>query len=169
MMEDEAIDALLYAGVRDVDHSPGPLQQISFCSPLHLAVHPRSDEPKARPPHSFVQLGTRANRMCSESTVHTKRLLWVGSIARIGDHRLPKWGIFGKLEGAAKRGRGGKECEWADFVESDVSAFGVAKDLRRTARDVGEWEQSVQKGGRGIWPSGRGRRKMRKNPARRRE
>ena len=36
---------------------------------------------------------------------------------------------------------------------------------KATSRDTGRLEQSVQEGGRGLWPSGRGRRKMRQKPA----
>ena len=35
--------------------------------------------------------------------------------------------ILGNLDGARKRGRGGKE-EWVDCVEKDVRAFGISGD-----------------------------------------
>ena len=34
--------------------------------------------------------------------------------------RLPKRIVFGNLEGAVRRGRGGKEKEWTDCVQSDI-------------------------------------------------
>ena len=43
--------------------------------------------------------------------------------------RLPKRIIFGNLEGAVRRGRGGKEKEWTDCVQSDIRAFGIAGDM----------------------------------------
>ena len=42
--------------------------------------------------------------------------------------RLPKRTVFGNLEGAVRRGRGGKEKEWTDCVQSDIWAFGMAGD-----------------------------------------
>ena len=33
------------------------------------------------------------------------------------------------LEGAVRRGRGGKEKEWTDWVQSDIRAFGIAGGL----------------------------------------
>ena len=49
--------------------------------------------------------------------------------------RLPKRIVFGNLEGAVQRGRGGKEKEWTDCVQSDVRAFGLAEDWKATALD----------------------------------
>ena len=43
--------------------------------------------------------------------------------------RLPKQIVFGNLEGAVRRGRGGKEKEWTDCVQSDIRAFGIAGGL----------------------------------------
>ena len=44
-----------------------------------------------------------------ETTVRTRRLLWVEALLRMGDHRLPKRVMSGELEDAGKRGPGGKE------------------------------------------------------------
>ena len=44
-------------------------------------------------------------------TVRTRRLLWVGALLRMDDHRLPKRVMSGELENAGKRGPGGKEKE----------------------------------------------------------
>ena len=43
-----------------------------------------------------------------EATVRTKRLLWAGALLRMGDHRLPKEVMSGKVENAGKRGPGGR-------------------------------------------------------------
>ena len=40
---------------------------------------------------------------------------------------------FRKPEGAVRRGRGGKEKEWDDCVQSDIRAFGIAGDWKATA------------------------------------
>ena len=47
--------------------------------------------------------------------------------------RLPKRIVFGSLEGAVRRKRGGKEKEWSDCVlHSDIRAFGIAEDCKVT-------------------------------------
>ena len=65
---------------------------------------------------------------------------------------LPKRIVFGNLEGAVLRGRGGKEKEWTDYVQSDVRAFGRAGDWkgkrRRWRQGGGRWIDTVTKGGR---------------------
>ena len=46
--------------------------------------------------------------------------------------RLPKRIVFGSLESAMGRGRGGKEKEWTDCVQSDIRAFGITGDWKAT-------------------------------------
>ena len=62
--------------------------------------------------------------------------------------RLPKQIVFGILEGAVRRGRGGKEKEWTDCVQSDIRAFGIAGDRKATALEAGVWIETVTEGGR---------------------
>ena len=47
-------------------------------------------------------------------------------LLRMSGGRLPKRTVFGNLEGAVRRGRGGKEKEWTDCVQSDIRAFSIA-------------------------------------------
>ncbi|CAN0328871.1 unnamed protein product, partial [Ascophyllum nodosum] len=69
-----------------------------------------------------------------ETTLRTRRLLWAGTLLRMSGGRLPKRIVFGNLEGAVRRGRGGKEKEWwTDCVQSDIRAFGIAGDWKATA------------------------------------
>ena len=42
--------------------------------------------------------------------------------------RLPKRVVFGNLEGAVRRGRGEKEKEWTDCVQSNIWAFDIANE-----------------------------------------
>ena len=44
-----------------------------------------------------------------ETTMRTRRLLWLGALFCMGDHRLPKRVVSEELENAGKRGPGGKE------------------------------------------------------------
>ena len=60
-----------------------------------------------------------------ETTLRTKILLWAGTLLQMSGGRLPKRIMLGNLEGAVRRGRGGKEKEWIDCVQSDIRAFGI--------------------------------------------
>ena len=62
--------------------------------------------------------------------------------------RLPKRIAFGNLEGAVRRGRGGKEKEWTDCVQSDIRTFGIAGDWKATALNAEVWVETVTEGGR---------------------
>ena len=47
-----------------------------------------------------------------------------------------------------RRGRGGKEKEWIDCVQSDIRAFGIAGDWKATALKVEVWVGTVTEVGR---------------------
>ena len=56
--------------------------------------------------------------------------------------------VFGNLEGAVRRGRGGKEKEWTDCVQSDIRAFGIAGDWKAMALKADVWVETAMEGGR---------------------
>jgi len=70
-----------------------------------------------------------------EVTVRTRRLLFAGSIMRMGDERLPKFVLLGQAE-EGKRRVGWKEHGWVHHLEEDLSVFntrgegGEAKEQR---------------------------------------
>ena len=47
--------------------------------------------------------------------------------------RLPKRIMFGNLEGTVWRGRGGKEKEWIDCVQSVIRAFDITGNWKAMA------------------------------------
>ena len=62
--------------------------------------------------------------------------------------RLPKRIVVGNLEGVVQRGRGGKEKEWTNCVQSDIRAFGILSgDWKATALKAEVWVDSVAEGG----------------------
>ena len=71
-----------------------------------------------------------------ETMLRTRILLWAGALIRMSGGRLPKRIMLGNLEGALRRGRGGKEKEWTDCVQSDTRAFGLAGDWKATALEA---------------------------------
>ena len=62
--------------------------------------------------------------------------------------RLPKRIVFGNFEGAVRRGRGGMEKEWTDYVQSDIRAFGITGDSKTMALKAEAWVEAVTEGGR---------------------
>ena len=56
--------------------------------------------------------------------------------------------VEGNLEGAVRRGRGGKEKEWTDCVQSDIRAFGITGDWKTMALKAEVWVEAVTEGGR---------------------
>ena len=58
--------------------------------------------------------------------------------------------MFGNLEGAVRRGRGGKEKEWTDCVQSDIWAFGIAGGWKAMALKAEVWVEVVTEGGRRL-------------------
>ena len=61
---------------------------------------------------------------------------------------LPKRIMFGNLGGAVRRGRGGKEKEWTDYVQSDIRAFGITGDWKTMVSKAEVWVEAVTEGGR---------------------
>ena len=81
-----------------------------------------------------------------ETTLRTRRLLWTGA--------LPKRIVFENLEGAVRRGWGGKQKEWTDCVQSDIRAFGIAGDWKATALRAEVGLRRSRRVGGGSWPHG---------------
>ena len=52
--------------------------------------------------------------------------MWAGTLILTSGGRLTKRIVSGNFQGAVRRGRGGKEKEWADCLQSDVRVFGIA-------------------------------------------
>ena len=80
--------------------------------------------------------------------------------------RLPKRIMFGNLEGAVRRGRGGKTKEWTDCVQSDIRAFGINGDRKAMALKAEVWFETVTEGGRSFMAA---RRKAEVDAARHRQ
>ena len=82
--------------------------------------------------------------------------------------RLPKRIVFGNLEGAVRRGRGGKEKEWTNCVQSDLRAFRITGDWKVTTLEARRGLRRSLRVGGGSWPRG-GKSYTRLDIARRRE
>ena len=66
----------------------------------------------------------------------------------MGDHRLPKRVMSGELDqNTGKRGLGGNDKEWTDYVADDLRLFGVSGDWGTAALDPGAWYNIVHAGG----------------------
>ena len=78
-----------------------------------------------------------------------------GTLIQMGGRRLPKRTAFGNLEGAVQRGRGEKEKDLTDWVQSDIRAFSIAGDWKATALKAEVWVKAVTEGGRRFMPAWR--------------
>ena len=63
-------------------------------------------------------------------------------------HKIRYFILADVLEGAVRRGRGGKEKGWTDCVQSDIRAYGIAGDWKRTALESEVFVKTVTEGGR---------------------
>ena len=149
MVKAEAIEALLYG------YSTWTLRQEHYAklrTIRHRVLLRIIGAQHKRPEHRMTSYNlaldiTRCESI--ETTLRTRRLfLWAGTLLRMSGGRLPKRIMFGNLEGAVRRGRGGKEKEWTDCVQSDIRAFGITGDWKTLALKAEVWVEAVTEGGR---------------------
>ena len=109
MVKAEAIEALLYGC------SAWTLRQEHYTKlrTVHHRVLLRIiGTLRKRPDHHMISYNraleiTRCEII--ETTLRTRRVLWARTLIRMSGGRQPKRIVFGSLEGAVRRGRGGKE------------------------------------------------------------
>ena len=148
MVKAEAIEALLYGC------STCTLRQEHYAKlrTVHHRVLLRIIGAQRKRPDNRMTSYNRALEItrCEsiETTLRTRRLLWAEMLVQVSDGRLSKRIMFGSLEGAVWRGRGGKEKEWTDCVQSDIRAFGITGDWKATALKAEVWFEAVTEGGR---------------------
>ena len=149
MVKAEAVEALLYGC------STWTLHQKHYAK-LHTVHHrvllriigTQCKRPDHRMTSYYRALEiTRCERI--EITLRTtRRLSWAGTLIPMSGGRLPKRIVFGNLEGAVRRGRGGKKKEWTDCVQSDIRAFGITGDWKAAALEAEVWVETVAESGR---------------------
>ena len=169
MVKAEAIEALLYGC------STWTLRQEHYAKirTVHHRILLRIiGAQRKRPDHRMASYNraleiTRCESI--ETTLRTRRLLWAGMLLRMTGGRLPKRIMFGNLEGAVQSGRGGKNKEWTNCVQSDIRAFGITGYWKTMALKTEIRIEAVTKGVRRSWPRGGKKRKTRPDIARRRE
>ena len=133
MVKADAIEALLYGC------STKTLRQEHYAklSTVHHRVLLRILGAQRKRPDHLMTSYNRAlviTRCASiETTLRARNLLGAGALIRMSGGRLPKRIVFGNLEGAVRRGQGGKEKDWIDCVQSDIRAFGIKRDWKATA------------------------------------
>ena len=148
MVKTEAIEALLYGC------STWTLRQEHYANLRtvhHGALPGVIGAQRKRPDHRMTSYNRAleiTRRESIETTLRTRRLLWAGTLLRMSGGRLSKRIMFGNLEGAVRRGRGGKEKKWTDCVQSDIRAFGITGDWKAMALKAEVWVEAVTVGGR---------------------
>ena len=150
MVKAEAVEALLYGC------STWTLRQEHYAklrTVHHRALLRIIGAQRKRPDHWMTSYNraleiTRCESI--ETTLRTRRLLWAGTLLRMTGGRLPKQDMFGNLESAVRRGRGRKEKEWTDCVQSDIQAFGIMEGWKTMALKAEVWVEAVTEGGRRL-------------------
>ena len=146
MVKAEEIEALLYGcstwTLRQEHYAN--LRTVHHWILLRIIGAQRKSPDHRMTPYNLALEITRCESI--ETTLRTRRLMWAGT--RISGGRLPKRIMFGTLEGAVRRGRGGKEKEWTDCVQSDIRAFGITGDWKTMALKAEVWVEAVTEGGR---------------------
>ena len=150
MVKAEAIEALLYGCSTWTLHQEHDAKLRTVHHRVLLRI---IGAQRKRPDHRMTSCNraleiTRCKNI--ETTLRTRRFLWAGTLLRISGGRLPKRIMFGNLEGAVRRGRGGKEKEWTDCVQSDIRAFGITGDWKAMALKAEVWVEAVTEGGRRL-------------------
>ena len=127
---------ILYISVQNSDGFVPDIIISKLCTVHHRVLLRIIGAQRKRPDHRMTSYN-RALEMtrCEtiETTLRKRRLLRAGTLLRMSGGRLPKRIIFGNLEGAVRRGRGGREKEWIDCVQSDIRAFGITEDWKAMA------------------------------------
>ena len=147
MAKAEAIEALLYGSTtwtpRQGDY--GQLRTTHHRILLRILGEAGSVRADHRV-RSYASALQRTGCESIETTLRKRRLLFAGALIRMDNGRLPKRLMSGRLEGAAKRGRGAREKTWLDEVEKDVKAFDITGDWRQRATQAPEWHATVTEG-----------------------
>ena len=132
------------AWMQYVEPSPGTLRQTPYRTPPSLASYHRGTAQETRPSMTSYSRALEKTRCESiETPLRTRRRLWAGTLLGRSGGRLPKRIVFENLEGAVRRGRGGKEKEWTDCVQSDIRSFGIAGDWKATTLKAEVWVETV--------------------------
>ena len=127
------MDAVRGPFARNTTPNSAPYTTESFVSVLLRIIGAQRKRPSDHRMTSYNRALEITGCESIETTLRTRRLLWAGTLLRMSDGRLPMRIVFGNLEGAVRRGRGGKEKEWTDCVQSDIRSFGIAGDCKATA------------------------------------
>ena len=97
-------------------------------------------------PISYLETLVETGSESIEAIMRKRRILFVGSVARMKDTRLPKCVMFGELVGGIVCS-GGQEKEWMGCLLGDLRAFGIKSDQWTIAAlDEGEWLRTAKQG-----------------------
>ncbi len=76
--------------------------------------------------------------------LHIRRLRWLGHVARMGEHRVPKRLLFSHVSGRRSRGRPRKR--WTDVVKGDLKRKGHTNNWYRSCQDRVFWRSVLLTG-----------------------
>ena len=106
---------------------------------------------------SYAKAHKKTGSQSVEATIHQRRLLFAGALARQGDKRLPKRLLFAdRLEGGEDPGPGQPAQHWQKSLRDDFKAFGALhgstpSDWRTFGVDRLVWTEAARKEERVPW------------------
>lgn len=87
---------------------------------------------------------TELNELIENATIvkfiKSQRLRWAGHVQRMGEHRIPKILMNGRIEGRRLQGRPRKR--WIDSIEEDLKRMSI-RNWKSVARNRDEWRGIV--------------------------
>ena len=84
--------------------------------------------------------------LSGQSRVYRVSPEFIGSVPSLSGHAIAYRWRSRNLESAVRRGRGGKEKEWTDCIQSDIRAFDIAGNWKATALEAEMWIKTVTEG-----------------------
>ena len=76
--------------------------------------------------------------------LHAARLRWLGHVARMAEHRVPKRLLFSHVSG--RRSRGKPRKRWTDVVKDDLKRRGHTNNWYRSCQDRAFWRSMLSRG-----------------------
>ena len=109
MVKAKAVEALLYGSVTWTLRQEHYSKLRTVHHRVLLRIIGKQGRSRDHRVLSYYKKLQATNYESIETTVRTRRLLWTGAVMRMDARRLPRRIVLGTLDGARKRGQGGKE------------------------------------------------------------
>jgi hypothetical protein len=112
---------------------------------LHRITGHRKSTHDKRCLQSYRELLLQTKCEPIETTIRTRRLMYLGDLVRLEDDRIPKQMLFAELD-HGKRSRGRPVADWVSDAKQDLKEFDIElSSWFEIAKDESEWRRLVTK------------------------